>query len=164
MRAPVVVSIAACLLGAYSCAATAAGAGSTPEQVVDAFHQALSKGDSNAALQLLSPTALIFEQGFIDHGRAEYAGPHIAADAEFARAVSYQVIARQTIRMGDSAACVLSQTHTSGRFQGNPIELDGSETMLLQRQGASWTISHIHWSAHPVDAPVAAMPNPDRKK
>lgn len=119
-----------------------------PVTVVDAFHAALKANDTSAALKLLSVSVSIFEQGFVDQTRADYAGAHIAADAAFA-STDLQVLERRIIWLGDNAACVISKTHTQGNFQGHPIDLIGTETMVLQRSGNSWTIEHIHWSAHP---------------
>ena len=134
-------------------AANAAPADSSPAPVavVDAFHAALKSGDATAALKLLSVSASIYEQGFVDQTRSDYAGAHIAADAAFAQATELQVLERRIIWLGDNAACVISRTHTQGNFQGHPINLVGTETMVLQRAGAGWNIEHIHWSAHPAD-------------
>ncbi|MBL6749182.1 MAG: nuclear transport factor 2 family protein [Nevskia sp.] len=140
-----------------------------PVAVVDAFHAALHKGDSAGALRLLSAEVDIFEQGFVDHARANYAGAHIAADVSFAQATERTVLERRILWFGDNTACVLSQTRTKGTFQGQAIDLIGTETMVLQRAGAAWSISHIHWSAHPGggalqpaggDQPPAATPQP----
>jgi len=131
--------------------AAAADAGPAPVAVVDAFHAALKANDPPAALRLLSVNASIYEQGFVDQTRSDYAGAHIQADAAFASSTDLQVLERRIIWLGDNAACVISRTHTQGSFQGHPINLVGTETMVMQRSGGSWTIEHIHWSAHPAD-------------
>jgi len=122
-----------------------------PAAVVDAFHAALKANDSNGALKLLSVNVTIFEQGFVDQTRADYAGGHITADAAFAQGTSFQVLDRRILWLGDNAACVISKTRTQGNFQGHAIDLVGTESMVLQRAGSSWSIEHIHWSAHPAD-------------
>jgi len=132
-------------------AAPAAESGPAPVAVVEAFHAALKSGDPSSALKLLSVSASIYEQGFIDQTRSDYAGAHIAADAAFAQATELQVLERRIIWLGDNAACVISRTQTKGSFQGHPINLVGTETMVLQRSGNSWNIEHIHWSAHPAE-------------
>ena len=129
-------------------AAPAGEAAPGPVTVVDAFHAALKSGDATAALRVLSVSVSIYEQGFVDQTRADYAGAHIAADAAFA-STDLQVLERRIIWLGDNAACVISKTRTQGNFQGHSIDLVGTETMVLQRSGSSWTIEHIHWSAHP---------------
>jgi hypothetical protein len=125
--------------------------GPAPVAVVDAFHAALKANDPVSALHLLSVDASIYEQGFVDQTRSDYAGAHIAADSAFASTTDFQVLERRIIWLGDNAACVISRSHTQGNFQGHPINLVGTETMVLQRSGSSWSIEHIHWSAHPAE-------------
>jgi ketosteroid isomerase-like protein len=120
-----------------------------PVAVVDAFHSALKANDPATALKMLSVSVSIFEQGFVDQTRADYSGAHITADAAFAQGTDLQVLERRIIWLGDNAACVISKTQTQGSYQGHAINLVGTETMVLQRSGNSWTIEHIHWSAHP---------------
>jgi len=132
-------------------AAPAADAAPGPVAEVDAFHAELKAGNATDALKLLSVSVSIFEQGFVDETRADYAGAHIAADSAFAQGTDLQVLERRIIWLGDNAACVISKTHTQGNFQAHAINLVGTETMVLQRSGNSWTIAHIHWSAHPAE-------------
>ncbi len=144
--------------------ASAADSSPAPVAVVEGFHAALKAGDPSSALKLLSVSASIYEQGFIDQTRSDYAGAHIAADAAFAQATELQVLERRIIWLGDNAACVISRTQTRGTFQGHPINLVGTETMVLQRSGNSWNIEHIHWSAHPADGELKpAADKPEEK-
>lgn len=155
------LALAAPLLANAAAPAPAADAGPAPVAVVDAFHAALKANDPSAALRLLSVSASIYEQGFVDQTRSDYAGAHIAADAAFASTTDFQVLERRIIWLGDNAACVISRTRTQGNFQGHPINLVGTETMVLQRSGSSWNIEHIHWSAHPAEGelkPAADQP------
>lgn len=140
------------LAAPLSGAAAAAGEETPgPVAVIDAFHAALKSGDANAALRMLSVNVTIFEQGFVDQTRSDYAGAHIAADSAFAQGTSFQVLERRILWLGDNAACVISKTRTQGNFQGHAIDLVGTETMLLQRSGSTWGIEHVHWSAHPAE-------------
>ncbi len=132
-------------------AAPAGDATPGPVTVVDAFHAALKSGDATGALKMLSVSVSIYEQGFVDQTRADYAGAHIAADSAFAQGTDLQLLERRIIWLGDNAACVISKTRTQGNFQGHAINLVGTETVVLQRSGNSWSIEHIHWSAHPAD-------------
>jgi len=153
-------------LAAFAASNAAAPADSSPAPVavVEAFHAALKAGDPSGALKLLSVSASIYEQGFIDQTRSDYAGAHIAADAAFAQATELQVLERRIIWLGDNAACVISRSQTRGNFQGHPINLVGTETMVLQRSGNSWNIEHIHWSAHPADGELKpAADKPEEK-
>ena len=65
----------------------AAWAGSTAEDVVTSFHKALEQGDRDAALALLSENVRIFEQGWVEQSRAEYASHHLDSDIGYAKAV-----------------------------------------------------------------------------
>lgn len=128
---------------------TANAAAPGPADVVDAFHAALKTGHPDAALQMMTQDVYIAEQGFVDTGRASYAKSQVANDVKFAEATHYQVINRHMIWLGDNAACVISQTRTSGSFAGHDIDLIGAETALLRKFGGHWQIAHVHWSAHP---------------
>ena len=64
--------------GAESLRGAAAGAAAT----VDAFHAALTAGNTAAAARLLAEQALIFESGEVEHGKAEYVAHHLPADAD----------------------------------------------------------------------------------
>jgi hypothetical protein len=157
--------LCAALAAMLAAPAHAAGAAtdSTPGPVaaVDAFHAALKSGDAAGALRLLSAGATVYEQGFVDQTRSDYAGAHVAADSAFAQGTELQVLERRILWIGDNAACVISKTHTTGNFQGHAINLVGTETMLLERSAGAWSIEHIHWSAHPADGelkPAADKP------
>src|SRR5258705_13096479 len=65
-------------------APSARGAAAT----VDAFHAALHRGDTRAAADFLAEEALIFEEGGVEHTKAEYAANHFPPDAAFSRSVS----------------------------------------------------------------------------
>jgi ketosteroid isomerase-like protein len=129
--------------------ATPALAASDPAATVDAFHAALHEGKADAALALLATNVSIFETGFVEQSRDAYRGAHLDADLDFARKTQFAVVERNLMWLGASAACVMSRTTTKGDFQGHPVDLIGTETMLLQKAGDGWVISHIHWSAHP---------------
>lgn len=118
-----------------------------PEAAVDAFHAALAAGKGEAALELLHPAAVVFEEGYVERGRDEYARLHLQADLEFAAAVRREVTQREVKVQGDTA-WVLSQFRAGGEFRGKPVRRIGVETMLLQREKDVWRIVHIHWSGH----------------
>lgn len=156
--------LAAVLAAPARAASPSAEAAPGPVAVVDAFHAALKSGDASAALHMLSAGVSIYEQGFVDQTRSDYAGAHIAADSAFAQGTDYQVLERRILWLGDNAACVISKTRTQGNFQGHAINLVGTETVVLQRSGNTWSIEHIHWSAHPADGELkpAADKSPDK--
>jgi ketosteroid isomerase-like protein len=114
--------------------------------VVDAFHAALARGDTKAALTLLADDALVFESGGVERGKSEYAAHHLAADAAFSQAVP----ATRSRRTGDainSMAWIASEGRTTGSYKDKPVDRITSETMVLRRVGSTWRIVHIHWSS-----------------
>ena len=113
---------------------------------VDAFHAALERGDARAAAALLADDALIFESGGAERSKAEYAAHHLAADAEFARAVS-SVVTRRAGQAGGGSAWIATEGRTTGTYKGKPLDLMTTETMVLRRTGGAWKIAHVHWSS-----------------
>ena len=114
--------------------------------VVDAFHAALRRGDTKAALSHLAADALIYEAGGVERSRQEYASHHLAADAAFARAVP----GTNTRRSGHAAAdiaWIATEGRTKGTYKGKPVDRITSETMVLRRAAGAWKIVHIHWSS-----------------
>lgn len=131
--------------------AAASGAAAT----VDAFHEALRKGDTPAALKLLADDALIYEAGGAERSKAEYASKHLGADAEFSQAVS----STRTRRAGEAngaLAWIASEGRIKGSFRGRTVDRVTAETMLLRRVGRTWKIAHIHWSSAAAPAASAA--------
>lgn len=117
--------------------------------VVYEFHQALEAGDSTRALALLHPDAVIHEAGHSETV-GEYREGHLAADADFAAAVSREILHEEVLPLGD-ATLYLAETRASGTLRGREIDSRGTETVLLTRtdepdEGA-WRIRHVHWSS-----------------
>jgi ketosteroid isomerase-like protein len=148
------------LMPVASGAAGEAGSGSTPGvsdpgadpgAAVDAFHAALHAGKRDAVLALLAPDVLFYEQGFRESGRDAYGGQHVRDDIAFAAATAHEVLDRRLLWLGDGAACVLSRTREHGHFDGQDVDLVGTETVVLRRAGNGWVIVHMHTSAHPIE-------------
>lgn len=114
--------------------------------IVDAFHAALETGDTNAALALLAPDAMIFEEGGAERSRDEYASHHLNSDAAFA-AASESATARRSGQVVGDAAWILSEGRTTGQFNGRAVDRLTTETMVLTRGSDGWRIRHIHWSS-----------------
>ncbi len=114
--------------------------------VIDAFHAALDHGNEADALALLADDVLIFESGGAERSKAEYAGHHLAADATFSQATA-QTITQRTGRAEGDLAWIATESKTVGTYKDRPINLIGTETMLLRRQNDGWQIVHIHWSS-----------------
>ncbi len=115
-------------------------------RVVDAFHAALRRGDTKAALSRLSENALIYEAGGVERGRRDYASHHLAADAAFAQAVPGTNTRRAGHATGD-IAWIATEGRTKGTYKGKPVDRITSETMVLRRGAGAWKIVHIHWSS-----------------
>lgn len=114
--------------------------------VVDAFHAALRRGDTKAALSHLTENALIYEAGGAERGRQEYASHHLAADAAFARAVPGKITRRGGEAVGN-VAWIATEGRTTGTYKDKAIDRITSETMVMRRQSKTWKIVHIHWSS-----------------
>ena len=127
---------------AGSVAAEAAGAATA----VDAFHAALKAGDTAAALTLLAPEVMIFEEGVAERSRDEYASHHLGADAAFAAATAAGISHRSGWADGD-VAWIATEGRTTGQFNGRPVDRLSAETMVLKRHADGWRIHHIHWSS-----------------
>lgn len=129
--------------------ATAQSEGATPyaapAAVVDAFHAALAKGDRDGALAQMAEDVQIYEQGWVERSKAEYASHHLESDMKFSAAVTREQTARRGVISGD-IAYVMSESRSTGQFNDKPIDAITIETMVLRRAGDGWLIAHIHWS------------------
>lgn len=114
--------------------------------VVDAFHAALGRGDTTAALSHLAGNALIYESGGVERGRQEYAAHHLGADSAFAQAVPGTVTRRAGEAVG-AVAWIATEGRTTGTYKGKAVDRITTETMVLRRVGRAWKIAHIHWSS-----------------
>jgi len=113
---------------------------------VDAFHAALDRGGAQAALALLAPDALIFEEGGAERTRDEYAAEHLAADVAFSKAVPSK-LTRRTGGSDGTTAWIASEGRTTGSWKGKAVDRITTETMVLRRSSKGWAIVHIHWSS-----------------
>lgn len=113
---------------------------------VDAFHAALKRGDTKAALNLLSEDVVIFESGGVETSRAEYAAHHLNADAEFTASTSRKPVS-VVVMEEQRLANVMRVELVSGSFRGRAVNSRSVETMLLRKIDGQWRIFHIHWSS-----------------
>lgn len=118
----------------------------SPLETVTAFHGALTAGKAEEAKILLSPTILIYEGGYVERSRDEYAGHHLPGDMAYAKSTTHTVL-RQTERIEGKIAIVMSETETKGTFKGTNVHSFGTETAILEKQGDKWLITHVHWSS-----------------
>lgn len=115
-------------------------------QTQQAFHQALQRGDHDAAMDLLAPDAEILEMG-VREARAEYERQHLPADIEFARTVPTKRGAT-IVRQEGEVAWVSNVSVSEGTFRGRTIDSENAELMVLAKKDGRWKIRAIHWSGH----------------
>ena len=115
---------------------------------VESFHQALSRGDAPAAMELLAPDAVVIESGTVQT-REEYEREHLPEDIAFAKAVPGTRSAL-TIRQEGTVAWASSTSDIAGTFKGRAVNSRGAELMVLAQTPAGWRIRAIHWSDHTV--------------
>ena len=60
--------------------------------VVADFHRALAEGYRDGVLKLLMPNAVIFETGYVEASREQYAAGHLGADMLYAATVQREVV------------------------------------------------------------------------
>lgn len=111
---------------------------------VHGFHEALTKGDRSAAMELLAPDAVILESG-AKQTREEYAREHLAEDIAFAKAVQ-STISDFAVHQDGNVAWTTATSHTFGTFDGKPVNSAGAELVILTNSDAGWRIRAIHWS------------------
>lgn len=146
------------LLAACAIALLAAGSppdlrGQEPEDpdeaqvrdVVQGFKAALAAGDSTAALGFLHRDLVVYEAGRAE-SLAEYRAGHLAADMEFAAAVTTTPV-QQGVIVRDDMAMWVSEGDSKGTFRGRAIDSHGTETIVLVANEAGWKILHVHWSS-----------------
>jgi len=125
---------------------------SEPKQVLEEFYAALASGDTSAATARLAPELTIYESGYVERSRDEYAGHHMPADMKFAKTSKNRVL-KQTERREGNMAVLWTETETRSTTEGKDVTTLGTETAMLQKTGDNWVIVHLHWSSRkPVDA------------
>ncbi len=112
---------------------------------VDGFHDALRRGDGNAAMELLAPDAVILESGSAQT-RAEYAREHLAEDIAFVKAIPGKR-SNLSIKQEGNVAWTTATTQSVGNFNGHVINSAGVELMVLTKTELGWRIRAIHWSS-----------------
>ncbi|GAB3736458.1 hypothetical protein GCM10028794_17110 [Silanimonas algicola] len=127
-------------------AQAAAPAATTPEATVDAFAQALRRGDTATLRTLLAPDVLILEGGGAERSAEEYLSGHAVSDAAFLKTAHIQQTAR-TAKTEGELAWVATESELHVERDGQPVTLGSAETMLLQKIDGVWRIVHIHWSS-----------------
>jgi ketosteroid isomerase-like protein len=115
--------------------------------VVDRFQAALIAGDFGTVGALLDPEVVILESGGAEYSAAEYLAAHAKSDAEFLQSAQVEP-GRRTARVSGDLAWIASLTEIEIEHEGEPVEIDGAESMILRQGPSGWKIVHIHWSSH----------------
>ncbi len=116
-----------------------------PAETVSAFHQALTSGNKELALELLSPDLIIFEDSAKEASREEYASGHLGPDMKFSAQAKRKVI-DQKVKVSGNTSWVMTRYSVKGKAGGKRIKLKSAETMVLEKTPDGWQIVHIHWS------------------
>jgi hypothetical protein len=117
-----------------------------PKEVLAAFHAALAAGNKAKAIELMSPSVAIYESGYVEASRDEYAGHHLGDDIIFAKTTTRKVL-KHSERIEGNMAIIWEETETAGTSHGKDIRAFGTETAVLEKIGDAWMISHVHWSS-----------------
>lgn len=120
--------------------------GADAKDALAAFHAALVAGDRDKALGILAPEVMIYESGYVERSRDEYAGHHLGGDMEFAKTSTRKVLKQNERLVGDTAI-IWQETETTGTSRGKPVHAIGTETAVLEKKAGAWAIVHIHWSS-----------------
>lgn len=119
---------------------------SEPKETLAAFYAALAAGDQAKATELLAPDVTIYESGYVERTRAEYAGHHLPEDIAFAK-TSVRTVLQHSQQIDGKLAMIWEETATTARIKGKAVKILGTETALLQKSGDTWLITHLHWSS-----------------
>lgn len=119
---------------------------SEPKDTLAAFYAAMAAGDKAKATELLAPDITIYESGYVERSRAEYAGHHLPEDITFAK-ISTRTVLQQSQRIDGNLAVIWAETETKAKVKGKDVQIFGTETVLLQKNGEDWQIVHVHWSS-----------------
>ena len=117
-----------------------------PVKALEEFHAALSAGDTPTATARLAPGVTIYESGYVERSRDEYAGHHMPADMKYAKTATSRVL-KQTERREGNMSVIWSETETRSTTKGKDVTTFGTETAMLQKTGDNWVIVHLHWSS-----------------
>lgn len=127
-------------------AVSSASLAASPKEALESFHAALTSRDKAKVLSFLSPDIAIYESGYVERSRDEYAHHHLGGDMEFAKNSTRKVL-KQTERIDGNTAVVWEETETTGTSRGKPVHVFGTGTALLEKKGDGWAIVHVHWSS-----------------
>lgn len=130
-----------------------AAIGNQATRLVDAFHDAMRRGDLAAAAEMIADDAVVYEHGGVEHSKAEYLTEHLPADIAYSHGMTDEIVSRISSVNG-KVAWVITEGRTHGTYDGKPVDRLTTETMILKRTGSGWKIVHVHWSSAKAPAPT----------
>ena len=122
--------------------------GRVPAETVDAFHAALKKKDTAAALSLLDRGLVVYEFGLVDATVEAYGLRHLPFDMDVAVATQWKLETRHVGGSGDERWVLSTYRVTGKQSDGTPIDQTTLETAILRRAGGVFRIVHLHWSTN----------------
>lgn len=125
------------------------GAAPDAEAAVQAFQDALKRGDRAAALDLLAPQLHVSEAGATED-LDQYAAGHLAADMAFLKDAKIKRLSRASV-LTDDTARVVSISEIRSTAKGKPVVLQSRESMQLERYREHWWITAIRWESESSD-------------
>lgn len=134
------------LLLASSVTDVSARTADDPVTSVTIFHTALLDGNVGAALSQLAPEVVVFQNGTEIRSREDYAAGPLKKDIAMLSTFYVETL-NQTSDVQDSLAWVSSRSRYLGKSLDKPVELFGTETVVLRRSAAGWQIVHLHRSS-----------------
>jgi ketosteroid isomerase-like protein len=153
---PVFVTVALTVaLLSGSAAGQSAGDQASVVAAVEAFHHAITTGDSSVVTRMLAEDVVIFEAGGME-SRAQYVSKHLPADTEFEKAVKSQRSPIRAVVLGETA-WASSTNELVGTFQGRAVDLVATELMVLSKVPDGWRIRAISWSSRSRAKPAPAQ-------
>jgi ketosteroid isomerase-like protein len=128
----------------------------TPLEFADSIVAAFAASDAERYFEHFHPDAT-----FLFHdtaGRIESRADYESTWAEWERDADFRVLActstAQRVQEYADLAVFTHDVHTVRRIDGEPDEVFERETIVLRREGDSWTCIHEHLSPDPARAPT----------
>src|SRR5262245_52494418 len=102
--------------------------------IAQSFHEALSRGDSTAALTILHPEVLVFEGGRSET-KEQYSRAHLRADIALASAVRRETLS-DAVLVHKDVAVYARDYRARGQYRDREVDFTASETFAGARRMA----------------------------
>ena len=108
----------------------------SPEEIVDAYYQALRDQKPALALSLLSREVQVFEHGRLNRSRRDYAAAHLPTDLDSAKRITRELLSRRSGGSGDFHWVASNYREQEMLGDGEKVS-NATETVLLKLRGES---------------------------